>query len=167
MANNNFARKQGAGAFGTRLRRLSERLDRSVANVYEELGVTFSPRWFPVVRLLATEGPKGITELAKDIGLSHVAISQVSKALIANEICDRSTDPNDQRRNVLRLTPKGKRLTKKLEPVWGAVQDATEDLLGSAAPSFLEGLNNLDAALDQRDMKDRIEARLSETRRNS
>lgn len=155
-----FVSKQGAGAFGTRLRRLSERLDRSVAAAYAEQGVTFEPRWYPVVRLLDNEGAMGVMDIASAIGVSHAAVSQVAGPLVAQGICSQAADASDGRKRMLALTPKGKRTVKKLEPLWCAIQQATEELLQSNAPTFLKQLDRLDAALDETDLSGRIHAQL-------
>ena len=47
-----YIRQRGAAAFGTRLRRLSERLDREVQAIYRERAIAFEPRWFPIVTAL-------------------------------------------------------------------------------------------------------------------
>src|ERR1700749_3152951 len=55
-------REQGTAAFGTRLRRLSERLDRQVQALYRAHDVGFEPRWYPVVTMLHAHGGLSVGE---------------------------------------------------------------------------------------------------------
>jgi len=49
-------KKQGALAFGTRLRRLIDRLDRDVLALYRAAGERFEPRWYAVFTASASTG---------------------------------------------------------------------------------------------------------------
>ena len=57
-------RAYGAAALGGRLRRLSDRIDREAKALYEERGVAFEQRWFPVFNCLRSGEPMSVTDLA-------------------------------------------------------------------------------------------------------
>ncbi len=159
-------RQKGAAAFGTRLRRLSERLDRQVETLYRAHDLGFEPRWYPVVTLRNENGPRSVGELAALIGITHVAVSQVRGELIRHRIVRAKADKADRRRQILELTEKGKRLCRTLKPVWRAVAQATEALWAEAAPRFLEQLDRIEAALE-RDPMDARAAKLISRRKFS
>jgi DNA-binding MarR family transcriptional regulator len=154
-----FIRDQGVRAFGTRLRRLSERLDRDVQEIYRHSGVGFEPRWFPVVAALR-EGPASVGELAARIGVTHAAVSQVRGALAERGLVRARPDPADQRRQVLELTDKGLQTTQRLEPLWEAIAAATREMLQQAAPGLEAEMERLEAALSEQALKDRVLERL-------
>lgn len=156
-------RQRGAGAFGTRLRRLSERLDRQVAALYRARDIGFEPRWFPVVALLEEHGPLSVGELAAVIGITHAAVSQVRGELIRQRLVRATTDREDRRRQILALTEKGNALCRKLRPIWRAVAEATDALTKQAAPGFLDQLDRIEAALERKPMDERAEKILSRT----
>ena len=52
----------GALALGSRLKRLSDRMMKSVSEIYRNSGLDFESKWFPLFYLLSKEGEKGIME---------------------------------------------------------------------------------------------------------
>ena len=154
-----FVSDQGVAAFGTRLRRLSERLDREVQDIYRLAGEGFEPRWFAVVAALR-QGPATVGELAGRIGVTHAAISQVRGALAERGLVRALADPDDQRRQHLELTERGRETALRLEPLWAAIAAATRELLGEAAPDLIADLERLEGALAGRGLKARVLERL-------
>ena len=47
----------GPMALGSRLKRLTVRMNKDVSRVYRELGLDFEARWFPVAYLLSRRQP--------------------------------------------------------------------------------------------------------------
>ena len=148
-------RQRGSAAFGTRLRRLSERLDRQVEALYHAHGLDFEPRWFPVFALLDERGPLSVGELAALIGITHAAVSQVRRELIRQRLVRVRPDRADRRRQIVELTDKGKALCRQLKPVWRAVAAATDALWAETAPEFLEQLDRVEAAIERNPMEAR------------
>ncbi|MEJ0040882.1 MAG: helix-turn-helix domain-containing protein [Rhizomicrobium sp.] len=94
-----YVRQKGTAAFGTRLRRLSERLDRQVLAVYREHDSAFQPRWFAVVGALREKDGLAVGELAALLGITHAAVSQLRGELIAAGLVRAKADPADGRRS--------------------------------------------------------------------
>ena len=147
-------------ALGTRLRRLSERIDREVQDIYRAAGVDFEPRWYPVFVALRDGGPATVGELAQHIGVTHAAVSQVRAALADRGLVQAASDPADQRRQVLQLTDKGRRRAAELAPLWSAIVGATDALCADAAPALVGELTAVEDALAEETLKARVQARL-------
>ena len=97
-------RAHGAAALGGRLRRLSDRIDREAKALYEERGVAFEQRWFPVFNCLRSGEPMSVTDLADRLQVSHVSISVIRSALEKEGLVGSRADERDGRRRVLALT---------------------------------------------------------------
>ena len=151
-----FVRQKGAAAFGTRLRRLSERLDREVETIYRAEGIAFQPRWFPIVAALSEVGEASVGELAAQLGITHAAISQVRAELITGGVVRVKSDRADKRRQILALSSKGRRYAENLRPLWHSIAVASEALIAEAAPDILTALSNIEIALDRETMMERI-----------
>jgi DNA-binding MarR family transcriptional regulator len=151
-----YVRSKGAAAFGTRLRRLSERLDRQVQALYREHDSAFQPRWFAVVGVLREHGTLSVGEIAALLGITHAAVSQLRRELIAADILRAKADPKDARRQLLELSPHGKRTVTRLQPLWQAIAVATQALVAEAAPGLLHDLGALEAALEREPMAKRV-----------
>jgi DNA-binding MarR family transcriptional regulator len=151
---------QEVTAFGSRLRRLLDRMDREVLAVYRAAGEEFEPRWYGVFTALRDHGPLTVGDLSQRLGVSHAAVSQVRTALEARGLVAGVADPEDGRRQRLSLTPEGHETARRLAPLWAAIGAGVGELLGAHAPALLTGLDNLESALDHRPLRDRVGASL-------
>ncbi|RKG92794.1 MarR family transcriptional regulator [Corallococcus terminator] len=151
-----YVARQGTGAFGSRLRRLVERLDRDVHAIYRAAGERFEPRWYAVFTALREHGPLTVGELAQRLGVTHAAVSQVRTALEREKLIAGEPDPQDGRRQRLKLTARGRQTAQRLEPLWAAIAAAATQLLAEGAPGLLAELDGLDAALDRRALRARV-----------
>lgn len=151
-----FIQVPPGGGFGSRLRRLVDRLDRDVVALYRDAGLGFEPRWYAVFTSLLTGGPATVGELAQRLGVTHAAVSQVRSALIAEGLIESRADVADGRRSVLTVSAKGAALAVQLKPLWDAINNATAAILAEEAPALVEGLEAFTAALDRDALRDRV-----------
>jgi DNA-binding MarR family transcriptional regulator len=151
---------QEATAFGSRLRRLLERLDRDVSAVYRAAGQRFEPRWYAVFAALRDEGPLTVGELSQRLGITHPAVSQVRTALEREGLVRVDTDSQDGRRHILSLTARGRATARRLAPLWSNIAAAVSGILARHAPTLLDDLNAIENALDRRGLLARVNASL-------
>lgn len=151
-----FVVEKGTAAFGTRLRRLSERMDRDVRELYRLHGVDFEPSWFPVFAALSELGPMSVGDLAARMQISHPAVSQIRVKLAKAGLVRARADAADARRQMLQLTDKGRALAARLRPLWAKLARTTEQMCRENAPALLDQLRALEAALDERSLFDRV-----------
>ncbi|MCE9521422.1 MAG: MarR family transcriptional regulator [Alphaproteobacteria bacterium] len=153
---NDFIAGKGHAAFGTRLRRLSERLDRDVRELYRAQGLDFEPSWFPVFVALSEVGAMSVGELAAHMRITHAAVSQIRGRLLKDGLVRVRADSSDHRRQMLQLTERGEALIERLRPLWRAIAEVTEGLNRLHSPKLLEELSAFEAALDQRSLFARV-----------
>lgn len=153
-----FVKARGIGAFGTRLRRLSERLDRDVRDLYRARSIDFEPSWYPLFAALDELGAMSVGEAATYIGVSHAAVSQIRGKLLAEGLITVKADAADLRRQMLHMTAKGRVLATRMRPLWRAIASATETMCEQSAPNMLRDLDAVEAALDNIGMRDRVRA---------
>ena len=157
-----FVKGRGVGAFGTRLRRLSERLDRDIRELYRARGIDFEPSWFPVFAAIDELGPLSVGDMAAYTGVSHAAVSQIRAKLLYEGLIVVKADDADLRRQMLHMTPKGKALLSRMRPLWRAIAEATEALCEESSPNILRDLDGVEAALDRTNMQKRVNDAASE-----
>ena len=150
----------GSLLLGSRLRKVSEALYAGVDEVYRSAGVDLPSRCFPILFLLRDHGKLGISELAQRLGQTHPAVSQMSRKLLRHRVVRESPDPQDERRRLLSLSPHGRSVMARLEPVWQAIVAAAADLEGGHALS--QHLTAIDRALEARGFAARIRSRLGD-----
>ena len=78
----NIINELGSLALATRLKNLSERLARDVAQIYKESAFDFEPRWFAVFYALKDGQELAVTELSTMLQQTHPAINQVANILV-------------------------------------------------------------------------------------
>jgi ribosomal protein S18 acetylase RimI-like enzyme/DNA-binding MarR family transcriptional regulator len=153
-----FLSALGYLALASRFRRLSDDLMGDAARFYRTQGVAFSPKWFGLFKLLAEREVLSVGEAASQLGLTHPAISQMSKELTALGLLTSKTDARDERRRTLELTKKGRDLAVKMDPIWNAIEVASRGLSEDAGFDIIEKLEQLESVLRIRPFAERVES---------
>jgi DNA-binding MarR family transcriptional regulator len=153
-------RNYGPAAIGARLRRLSESIDEDAGRIYAELGIDFQQRWVGILEQLAQVGPQSVGELAAALGIRHSSVSQTRHSLEDAGLVSATLDPQDGRSRKLRLSAAGKRLVRRLEPLW-EILNSTSVELDEEAGQVIAALDRLDRALDRRSLYERVRYRLA------
>jgi DNA-binding MarR family transcriptional regulator/N-acetylglutamate synthase-like GNAT family acetyltransferase len=151
-----FIQEKREVALATRLKSLSELLMRDVKKFYDFKEIEFEPRWFSIIYMLWEKGEMSVTEIAKELLQSHPAVNQTVNILEKKGLVQSLKDGNDDRRRLLRLTTKGKKRVKDLEPIWQDIFKANTEVLQQSAPLFLKELMHFEKALSQKSMFERI-----------
>ncbi|WP_417317436.1 bifunctional helix-turn-helix transcriptional regulator/GNAT family N-acetyltransferase [Emcibacter sp.] len=142
---------------GTRLKRLYERLAADAERMYNESGLDFRVRYFPVIYPLSLTDGQTIAELAQKSGLSHSAVSQIVKQLLSLSFVEMETG-EDARSRIIRLSNGGRELVARLTPLWGDLEKAVGILRSECEADILQAMEEFEAALDRKPLYRRIEA---------
>ncbi|MFI6363954.1 methyltransferase domain-containing protein [Nocardia sp. NPDC050630] len=105
-----------APGLGELLHYVGELVDRGAGEVYDSLGMSYRPRYTPVLRAMSL----GATTVTDITALTHVtqgAISQAVGLMVADGLIAREQLP-DGRKSGLSLTVKGCELLELLQPHW-------------------------------------------------
>lgn len=147
----------GVITLGTRLKRLSELMFKQTDELYKNRQIALNPRSFPILQLLASNGNSAVTELAEQLGLSHPAISQMSKKLEQNGWLYHETDSADERRRLLALTPQGYEAIDKLQPLWESLRQVLQQILDIRGANLIDNVAILERELSKRSLLERVE----------
>lgn len=140
----------------TRLRHLLELLDGDVATLYADLGLDwFRPRFTPIVRTLAADGPQPIRELARAIGVTHSAASQTVAQMVKAGLVTLRPGA-DARQRIAHLTAKARDLVPVLDAEWAATTTAAAGFEAELAYPLSRLVDEAIAALGRRPMRQRI-----------
>ncbi len=154
-------------ALGTRFKLLSETLYNQVDTIYHACNIPFQARWFPIIYLLTKNHQMSITEIAKELGVTHSAISQLTNKIIKNGVIKHKPDPKDERRRLLSLSKKGRDLCQQMQPVWQDILISMQEIITKSGFDLMKILNALERELGKRSLDalvlSRIRARKSES----
>lgn len=152
-----FFEQTGVMALGSRLRRLSDRITKDSTKTYQMQGIAFEPRWFPVFFVLSKEGASPVSVLAEKIGQTHASVSQIARQMRKAGIVEKAKSGSDGRQTLLQLTPKGTQLLPAMEELYQHVENGVVDLLAETDHHIWQAINDLEKALDRRDLFSRVQ----------
>ena len=150
----------GELALATRLKRLSERLSQDISKIYSESDVDFEAKYYLVLELLSREKLLGITEISESLQLSHPAVVQFVDQLLNRKLIKVSQDKKDARRRLVSLSTGGKKLLQQIAPVLKVIKEENRKWINEASYDVLEILSELENALDEKSMYQRVKISL-------
>jgi DNA-binding MarR family transcriptional regulator len=124
----------------TRLRAVIGRLSRRLRPTVAGSGLT--PSQTSVLFTAARLGPLGLTEISEIEGINPTMLSRITAQLCQLELISRESDPADKRAALVRATPAGQRLRKRihrerteaLQQHMAKLTEEQRELLWSALP---------------------------------
>ncbi|OIN56236.1 bifunctional helix-turn-helix transcriptional regulator/GNAT family N-acetyltransferase [Arsenicibacter rosenii] len=157
-----FIAQLGPLAFVSRMRRLAETVNAQAGAVYQQYGLDFDPKCFPVFWLLSERGPMSITEIAEQLGFSHPAIIQLARQLEQEDLIVSGKSATDGRKRILQLSETGQARQPEFRQVWSYIQAVNTQLLNEQRHNLLWAVEELENALAQQDYLSRFSAYLKE-----
>ncbi len=146
--------------FASRLKRLGDRLKTEATKLYHSYGVEFNDSWFLVAFALSRKEGLSVNDIAEALGISHAAVSQMYGAMERKGLLTVREDENDGRRRLLSLTDAGRDAVEKLEPIWNAVGESTDELLASTGQDVMRTIAAIEKALDRKNLYERVKENL-------
>ena len=146
---------------GTQLRGLTAALDGDVQSLYDEIGVDFRPRFYPIVQHLLFHGPSRVNVLAREIGVSQPAMTQTIGEMAKLGLVAASPGP-DGRERLISLAPHGASVAESLAPVWRATERAARELNSELPIPLPEVIAATLLALHRERFRDRIQRMLDD-----
>lgn len=144
-------------SLGTLVRHLIELLDGDLEAVYAASGLTWRPRYTPVLRVLMRLGPVSIKVLAQEIGITHSAASQTVAQMVKQRLV--ALKPGaDARERIVVLTARTRQMIPALQRQWAATNAAAAQLDAELSVPLSAVLAEAIAALNQRSFATRISA---------
>lgn len=151
-----FIEQQGPAFLAHILRRLADDLIQGAKDWYPSVGVTAPPRTISTLLALEEQGPLGVTELAGVLRQSHTLVIVWIRELTRLSLVRSKSDPADQRRTILVLTPKGRREVVNVRKALVTMARASSELLGADGEAVWRALWQMELALKRKSFSDRL-----------
>jgi len=153
----NVIDESGILAISTRLQRLSEQIRKDGFLVYKANGINFEPKWFPVIYTLHLKPVLSVVELANEIGYTHPSTITLLKELEKEKLIRSKKDKHDERKRLLQLSEKGKKLVEQMQPVWGIIIAAITELTDTQN-NLMKAIVEVEQQLQQKSFFERAKA---------
>ena len=147
--------KQG---LGTQLRHLIELLDGAVEQSYLDAGLTYRPRYTPVMKALLQREPLTIGEIAIQAGITQPAATQTVALMVKEGLLTAAAGKLDGRQKVIKLSKNGRALLGQIQQCWQATAAAADNLDAQLPYPLSTVLAQAIAALEQQPFGARIRA---------
>lgn len=146
-------------ANGSRFKRITDKLYTDADKVYKDNNIDFKASWFSIYYVLANaSAPMTILEITNQIYFSHITVKNILRELEEEGLVVIKPNPNDKRSKLASLSEKGKRLRRKLEPVWLSIAAALKEVFTIGHPDFSNILNRIDRGMDQTPIYERAKS---------
>jgi len=155
-----FIEELGTLALGSRIKNLSELLMKDVSKIYKDQGFDFEPRSFTLFQLILQKTEIPVTEIARELNQTHPAVIQVIHSLEKKKLISTRKDKSDQRKRLVSLTKKGKKLAEDLKPVWEAIHLTANKILAESEPGLLDNIRKVEDAIKQKSTYQRVKEKL-------
>jgi DNA-binding MarR family transcriptional regulator len=152
-------------SLGTQLRHLIELLDDGVSEANDYAGMSYRPRYTPIVKALADGRPLTIGQLAEAAGITQPAATQTVAVMAKDGLVEVAAGAADARQRVVALSPTGRALLPRLERAWRATDRAAESL--DAESQLLSAVRAALAALERQSFAERIAEALAPSKSSS
>lgn len=152
-----FFNRVGKLALGSRLRILTEKMVSDASLIYKMYGVELQPKWFPAFYLLAEDGEKAITEIAREIGHSHASVSKIIGEMVKKGIVTEKKDKTDGRRTVVTLSKKGREISLKIKDQYTDINSAVDELSSQATYDLWKAIGEWEYLLEQKTLFERVQ----------
>jgi DNA-binding MarR family transcriptional regulator len=127
-----------------RLTVLSNRLTRQVARYYGQRYKLSAPEW-RTMAVLGQSGAMSANSVIAQTTMDKVRVSRAVAKLLKTGYITRDADPEDRRRAILALTPKGMEIYRQIVPL---VQDIEAELLKLLSAAEHAGLDTALAKIE-------------------
>jgi len=153
----NMIDELGELALSTRLMRLSEWTRKDVSDLYQEYGIAFESKWFPVLYILSRKAPLSVMELTEELGYAHPSVIALVKEMEKQKLVRSVPSKTDGRKRMLELTPKAIEWQKKMQPLWDSMRLVAAQIYNNGS-SILKAIIDVEAALNECSFYDRFKA---------
>ena len=143
------------------MRDIHERMDDGIAEVYAELGIVGVRPRFSVAIMFLEGGPLSIRELAREVSVTHSAMSQTIAAMRKHGLV-RSAPGADARSRMIELTPAGRQLVVPLRNEWYSTEEVLADIDSEVSVPLGQLIAELRDALERRPFAERLREKLAE-----
>ncbi|WP_223129406.1 MarR family winged helix-turn-helix transcriptional regulator [Sinomicrobium weinanense] len=157
-----FLVEMGVAGLTGRLKRLNDLFVYQTKQFYDEHDIDIEPNWHMIFLMLEKHDSLTVTEIAEAIQISHPAVIKLTNKMKKNGYVESFRNPDDLRKQQLKLTKKAMKKLPLLKRYWDAGEKSLNDLLNESEHLLFQ-LEQLENNLKLSGFKERMEVYLKNT----
>ena len=143
------------------LKILSRILMDGSQDVCKTLDATLKPDQVSLILAMQEKGFVTVMEAAKQLQVSHVHVQKILRTMVRDGVAETSTDPEDARRTLYTLTPRGAALLPVIRDLNSAADKAIRELVTETGVNLPEVLKTYQKALSDKGWGTRLSHNLN------
>lgn len=148
-----FIQQQGLLGMISRLRHLSDLIQREQFRIQSFVGTNLEANWYLVITLLDQHDRLNVSQIAKHLNISHPAAVKILGRMKLNGLVIGEIDSLDRRKQIFSLSQQGKTQLPRFNRDAELLNEALKD----AGASFLSiVLNEMEASLNKQSLFERF-----------
>ncbi|WP_103068391.1 MarR family winged helix-turn-helix transcriptional regulator [Aquimarina sediminis] len=145
----------GFMALGTRLKRISDRMNHSSRMMYKKLNIDFEPNWYLILLVVEKKPGTSVMEIAASLGFAHQTIMVMTNKMVKKEYLQVSKDDKDRRKTIFHLTEKASEILPQIKQIWEVGKKVIYELLEEDL-TIIKHIQVLEQNLEELSFGDRI-----------
>lgn len=157
----------GEVAIGSRLKRISDRINQEISKIFRSQNINIEPSWLPLLLYLEKTESVSIKETAQVLNFTHPAVIHLLKQMEKRNLISTFTDNSDKRKRLIELNEEGRKLLVSAEPLLDEIKITVNELINSSGYDFIHILDILEKTMSMKNLKIRTEERIKQKMMNS
>jgi DNA-binding MarR family transcriptional regulator len=143
------------------LRSVSLSIMEAGAQICKDIDPLLQPTWPSLLSRLDDASELTVMDASREMGVSHVHVQKILKAMTTAGVVSASADPNDGRRTFYRLTRTGRNLLPKVEDIGAAMLQVIDDIENETGDELYAALSSFKDALARKNWRERVTEKLN------
>lgn len=156
---NDFVSELKYLSLGVRMKRISDYLLHQGRKYYDQKEIAVEPNWYLLLKLLERHYQLSLVEISEYLYFSHPSVVNLVKKMKGSGYLVVEEDEEDGRKQLVRLSHKGKELSTDLNPVWKSMEASISEIFDDEE-TFLTELKKLENGFAVRGFLERVEDNL-------
>lgn len=144
-----IVQRKGYLTLGSRLKRISERLQGEVQSLMDSYDVPIQAFQYPVLASIDENGAMEIGQLARTLGVSQPGVTRSVAQLAERGFVELAIGERDKRSRIVSLTDAGRNIVNHgRASIWPEIEFCLHEILTDQSGSLLDHLDRLEKGLN-------------------
>ena len=159
---NNIIKQLGYIAIGSRLKRLSDKINLEISRLFKEQHFNVEPSWLPVIFYLNENVHASILDIASALNFTHPAAINIVNQMEKKNLVEAYQDVKDKRKRLVKLNAVGQELLVAMTPMLEELKLSAGEILNSAGYDFMHVIDSIEKSLDEKSLNKRTSERMKQ-----